>query len=294
MDDDIDTMFDDETLDELTNDTATAVPTSEEDKEPEAPAPAPDNTPEPDAPEEPKEPEQPEEPVVDEPKPLTADEMRSIIADMRNQEYESSKMLETTEKEIMEAYYPQGLSNVLVDEKTGTEIRTPQDVVDLSDGTMTIDEATKWLMQEQYKLDKQVDEIKQSARKLAETNANFKTGATRVLEKYQHIFKEYPQLQEKVYKNYMKTVSMDNEKDLILSAPDIEDYYADIMEPYVLAFGFKGKTAPAAQAAAPQAIPVSKQTIDDRMDIGSDVGSSSGDDVDPNDPVASLNNLFGE
>jgi hypothetical protein len=97
----------------------------------------------------------------------------------------------------------------------------------------------------------------------------------------------------------MKTVKMDNEKDLILSAPDIEDYYAEVMEPYVMAIGYQPQaaapTAPAAAATAEAPkIPESKQTAEDRMDVGGDGGSGGDTEADPNDPDASLSKLFGE
>lgn len=237
--------------------------------------------------------EQPQEPV----KPLTADEARALFNDIRNQERESKQIIEEAEKEVIAKYYPQGLSNVLVDEKTGKELRSPQDVVDLTNGEMSIEEATRWLMNEQYKLDTKVAEIKQSARELAEVNANFKQGAARVLETYKDVFAKYPQLQNKVFKNYMKAVKMDNEKDLILSAPDIEEYYRDFMEPYLMNMG-EAAPAPAQtpSADAPKIPDAPKQTAADRMDVSGDAGGGTGgdDDVDPNDPVASLNKLFGE
>lgn len=238
-----------------------------------------------------------EEPPKDAPKPLTADEVRSILTEVRTEERDSGKAIAETEQEVLNAYYPQGLSTTLVDEKTGQEIRTPQDVVDLSGGEMTIEEASSWLMNEQFKLKQQVEEIKQSARELAETNYNFKQGAVRVLEQYKPIFEKYPQLQQKVYKNYMKAVKMDNEKDLVLAAPDIEEYYRDFMEPYVMAFSYQAPatTTETAPTEDKPKIPESKQTPEDRMDVGGDGGSGGGgSDADPNDPESSLSNLFGE
>lgn len=242
----------------------------------------------------------PAEPAKPETKPLTAEEVRQIIAERDDQTRSAAKAVDEEEQQILRTYYPQGLSNVLVDEKSGREIRTPQDVVELSGGEMTVEEAAQWLMNEQTKLDRSIADIKQSARELAETNYNFKEGATRVMTKYAPIFDKYPALQRKIYDGYMKQVKMDNEKDLILSAPDIEDYYATVMEPYVMAFNYsqKGATAPAAPA-APSAgqpkIPESKQTAADRLDITGDGGSGGGDNApDPNDPEANLNKLFGE
>lgn len=302
VNDDIDSLFEEDD-----KPTAQAVAEAPADTpEPEAPAedaPAPEATPEGEAPD--TTPVEEEVPPVEEPaKPLSAEEVRAIMAEVRDQERNSAKVLDEAEKEVLNVYYPQGLSNTLVDEETGKEIKSPQDVVDLSKGTMTTEEATQWLLNEQYKLDKQVAEIKSSARELAEVNHNFKQGAVRVLETYKDVFDKFPGLQTKVYKNYMKTVKMDTEKDLVLTASDIEEYYRDFMEPYVMAASFKGSapggapdpaaTPPPEQAPAPSQMPVSKQTAKDRMDEGGDGGVGNDNKPDPNDPNATLNELFGE
>lgn len=247
--------------------------------------------------------EQPDEPA---PTPLTKEDILAAINDARSEERNSAKEVEEATNDILKQYYPDGLSNVLVDGETGKELRTPQDVVDASGGEMSMEEATKWLMNEQYKLDQNIAKIKDDARNLAETNANFRSGVSRVLEKYKDVFEKFPQQQEKVYKAYMKQVKLDSEKDLVLSAPDIEDFYDLFMEPYVLAYsnmqaqqGTQGQASGANQApASPQAdspqIPDAKPSINDRLDESGDVGVGGNDDADPNDPDSSLNKLFGE
>lgn len=305
MDDDLDSMFTEGVPEaEQVVDTPPEppkepeAPAEEPPKEPEAPPPAEPETPaEPPAEEKPTE---PEEPKVEESKPLTAEDVRSIISDLRTQERTATKTVDEMETTVLNAYYPNGLSNVLVDEKSGREIRTPQDVVELSGDTMTIEEASQWLINEQYKLDQQINTIKSSARELAEVNANFRDGATRILENpvYKQIFEKYPTLQNKIYKNYMKTVRMDNEKELVLSAPDIEEYYADVMEPYVMAFNYKPQAPPQTPPATPGVpvspkIPESRQTAADRMDVSGD-GGGGDTEVDPNDVDANLNKVFGE
>lgn len=244
-------------------------------------------------------PEQPTEAA----KPLTADEVRTILADIDTQKRDNDKALADAEQDVIKAYYPDGLPTVLIDEGTGKELRSAQDVVDAAaaqGNEMTIDQAAQWLMKEQATFDKNMADIKQSAKDLAETNYNFKQGIIKVTTDYKDIFEKYPALQAKVYNNYMKAVKIDEKKDLVLTAPDIEDYYRDFMEPYVMAFGYQPKAAPTAAPApvatpAAPAIPESKQTAADRMDIGGDAGTGGGDvEVDKNDPEATLNNMFGE
>lgn len=247
--------------------------------------------------------EQPDEPA---PAPLTKEDILAAINDARSEERNSAREIDEATDKILEQYYPDGLSNVLVDGETGKKLQTPQDVVDASGGDMSIEEATKWLMNEQYKLDQSIAKIKDDARSLAETNANFRSGANRVLEKYKDVFDKFPQQQEKIYKAYMKQVKLDSEKDIVLSAPDIEEFYDLFMEPYVLAYSnlkaqeqAQGQASGANQApTSPQAgspqIPDAKPSINDRLDESGDVGVGGNDDADPNDPDSSLNKLFGE
>lgn len=92
----------------------------------------------------------------------------------------------------------------------------------------------------------------------------------------------------------MKQVTVDNQKDLILSAPDIEEFYDFAMEPYVLAYG---NMQTQQQSAPPPEdkpkIPESKPSIKDRLDESGD-GGSTGREADPNDADESLKELFGE
>jgi hypothetical protein len=229
--------------------------------------------------EEPKEEEKAEEPKA--PEPITKDDIRSIISDLRTEERSSGRELEETTTEVLEKYYPKGLSNTLVDEASGKELKTPQDVVDASGGSMSTEEATQWLMNEQFKLDRQIDEIKQSAKQIAETTVKFKQDGNAVLERYSELFKAYPQVQEKVFNQYIKLVQRDDEKGVILSAPDMQEFYDTMLEPYRMAFEFATKQ-PAIQPTQEPAKPEPpKPSVEDRMDESGDGGVSEVDD--PND-----------
>lgn len=226
------------------------------------------------------------EETVEAPAPITKDDLRSIISDIRNEERSSGKELDSTTNEVLEAYFPQGLSNTLIDEASGLEIKTPQDVVDLSNGTMDLDEAAKWLMNEQYKLDKTVNEIKDNAKQIAETTVKFKRDAVAAVEKYSPLFEAYPQLQNKVYEKLMKQVKTDEEKGVILSSPDVLEHYDDYLEPYRIAFEYSQKTSATEAVKTPEAPEPPKPTVDDRLDISGDAGGTDVDD--PNDFAAQV------
>jgi len=214
------------------------------------------------------------------PQPLTKDDIKEVVSDIRNEERTSGQALETTTNEVLEAYYPDGLSNVLIDESSGKELRSPQDVVEASGGEMTTEAAAQWLMNEQYKLDQSVAKIKEDAKSIAETTLKFKQDGVAVLEKYEPLFKAYPQVQQKVWDQYKKLVKADEAKGVILSAPDMADFYDTMLEPYRMAFEL-GKDKPATNPTAPTTPEPPKPSAEDRMDEGGDGGTTAPDD--PND-----------
>lgn len=235
--------------------------------------------------EKPEEPASPEEPEVKEepeaPKPLTKEDVESVVSNLLNTERTSSKEIESATKDVLDAYYPDGLSNVLVDEQSGKELRTPQDVVEASGGQMSTEEATQWLMNEQYKLDRQISSIRENAREIAETTTNFRRDAMAAVQKYEPLFKQFPHLQQKVFDKLMKQVKVDNEKNVVLSSPDVMEHYDDYLEPYMMAYEYN-KNQPATNPSNPAPAPEPpKPTAEDRMDVSGDGGGSPVND--PND-----------
>lgn len=225
-----------------------------------------------------KKPEEDTPPVPETPQPLTKDDVASIIRDVQMTERASGKELEDATKEVLDAYHPDGLSNVLVDQKTGRQLKTPQDVVDVSDGELTIEQAASWLMNKQFELDRDIAQIKEEARKVAETTLNFKRDSIAAIQKYEPLFKWQPHLQEKAYKLLMGQVRADKEKGVVLSAPDVIDLYDTYLEPYQKAFEFS-QNKPATNP-LPEPEPA-KPGLDDRIDDAGDGGASPVND--PND-----------
>lgn len=226
----------------------------------------------------PKAPETP--PTPEEPKPLTRDDITSVIQNIRTEERDAVKAVETATNEVLEAYYPEGLSNVLVDQSTGKELRTPQDVVDATNGQMSLEQAANWLMNEQYKLDTEIAQIKTNAKQIAETTVSFKRDSVAAIQKYEPLFKWQPHLQKKAFDLLMKQVKADTEKGVILQAPDVMDLYDTYLEPYQKAYEFANQQ-PATNPTPPAPEPP-KPTAEDRLDDGGDGGASSDVD-DPND-----------
>lgn len=216
----------------------------------------------------------------DQPKPLTEDGVMRLLNEARVQERNSEQEMRNTYNEVMEAYYPDGLSNVLVDQNSGKELRTPQDVVDASGGELTHEQAAQWLMNEQYKLDNSIKDIQRQAAQIAETTVTFKRDATAALQKYEPLFKAYPSLQPKVFDLMMKQVKADEKKGVILQAPDVMELYDTYLEPYQKAYEFS-TNRPATNPVNPEqqpAAPAPTPSVNDRLDEGGDGGQSPVDD----------------
>lgn len=242
--------------------------------------------------EDPANPQDPEAPVEPEtPKPLTEEGVRKLLNEARTEERTSIQSLDNATKEVMDAYYPEGLSNILIDQSSGKELRTPQDVVDASNGEMTMESAAQWLMNEQYKLDQNITKIKADAGRIAENTVSFKRDSMAVLEKYEPLFKAYPQLQKKAYDLMMKQTKIDEEKSVVLQAPDVMDLYDTYLEPYQQAYEYSTKQSATNPVTPPvdPAAPVVQATpgAEDRLDENGDGGISDVDD--PNDFAQQVN-----
>lgn len=218
-------------------------------------------------------------PTTEEPKPLTKDDVQEVVSNLLNTERSSSKELEKATEEVLESYYPDGLSNT-VETVDGKPLKTPADVVAASNGEMTTDEAAQWLLNEQFKLDNEVKKIKDQAREIAQTTLKFKNDGIAVVQKYQPLFDalkdKYPNLQEKVFQKLKKQVKVDKEKGVVLSAPDVQEYYDDYLAPYK-----EYLEATTTSPATPPTPEPPKPSTEDRMDVSGDGGTTAPDD--PND-----------
>ncbi len=228
--------------------------------------------------EDPAKPQDPATPPEEDnqPKPLTEEGVLRLLNQTRMEEQNTNKILRDTFDEVLGAYYPEGLSNVLVDQSTGKELRTPQDVVDASGGEMSMEQAAQWLLNKQFELDQSIQNIRQQAAQVTETTVNFKKDALAAVQKYSELFKAYPDLnlQEKAFNLMMQQVQADVEKGVIIKAPDVMGLYDTYLEPYAKAFEFSQQN-PAPAVTAPVTPPApATPTINDRLDEGGDGGES--------------------
>jgi hypothetical protein len=225
----------------------------------------------------PKDPETPPAPTEEQPKPLTEEGVLRILNQARTEERNSTQELRNTYDDVLNAYYPEGLSTTL-ETPDGKKLETPQDVVDASNGEMTIEQATQWLMNEKYKLEQNVEKIQRQAAQIADTTVSFRRDSLSVLQKYEPLFTKYPQLQEKAFNLLMKQTKIDQEKGVVLSAPDVFELYDTYLEPYQQAYEFSTQQ-PATNPVTPAP---ATPGINDRLDENNDGGVTT-EVEDPND-----------
>lgn len=225
--------------------------------------------------------EEPEDTPKEEPKPLTEEGVLRLMNQAREEERNSTKEVEAAIDEVIEEYHPDGLSNVLVDERTGKELKTPQDVVEASDGEMSTEEAANWLLNKQHELNSKVNAIREEAKVLAENTLTFKRDMDTVLQKYEPLFKKYPHLQKETFDMYFENVQTTKDGKYIAKLPDMIKFYDFTLNPYRMAMELGTQQPATAATESPKEEKPAEPTAEDRMDITGDGGDSPVDD--PND-----------
>ena len=168
--------------------------------------------------------------------PLTKDDIREVVTETRQAERASEVELKEATNDVIEHYYPDGLSDDIIDEATGKPLRSAQDVIDASGGELSTEQATQWLMNERAKHDKAVADIRADASRIAETTLKVRTDGETVLKRYAPLFERYPHLQKETWDDYFDLVEMTKDNKFVLKAPDMQKYYRKVLEPYRLAF----------------------------------------------------------
>ena len=248
--------------------------TPEPEAEEEAPEETPEETPEeaPEAEEEVK--EEPEAPEVPEEKPsLSSEDIKKALREVEAEKASYTDEVKSTTKEVLESFYPEGIDRQLRD-KDGDPIKSIEDVMERIDPrtgeNFTEERAASWLLEEQQKLNKQVEELEASAERVAEVNINLKKDAERVVEKYADVLKNNPKVAEKARALYENTLRKDPKTGITLEAPlDLIEFYDTFLEPYILAAENTPAPEPVVEPEKPKANP------NDRADLPTTNGNDN-------------------
>lgn len=161
---------------------------------------------------------------------------------------------ERTQREVRSAYHELNQSreamkedvrkNVFGDtshelkDADGNPIETIQDVMQLENPktgkAFTSEEAAIWLMQAKQHSEKKAQEIESEVDSIAETNLTLKDQADNILEDYGDLLKTLPDVRDKVWSEYRKTLVYDDKTGVIKKAPvSLESFFRTALEPYV-------------------------------------------------------------
>ncbi|HWT40067.1 MAG TPA: hypothetical protein VN081_02245 [Dongiaceae bacterium] len=208
-----------------------------------------------------------------EPKPLTADDLNKAL-DARDQQVKfDAERYKTIESEVAKDLYPNGFDTTLKDE-AGHVIANAADYKQYIDPNATTEEAERVIMNEQARLNGEIQQAKNFIAEKAELKHSMENDAVRVFNKYKDFFLKYPDVQPKIAASYYKTLKIQGTT--IMDAPQsLEDFYDFAMEPYLKNLPQTAPAAPATPApATPPAAPKSKVN-DESLDL---MGAPSGQD----------------
>ena len=97
----------------------------------------------------------------------------------------------------------------------------------------TAEEAAIWLGQAERQVEKNIAQMNEQVDQIAETNLNLKDQADIVNFQYGELLKAMPELRDKIWAQYEKTLTKDSKSDIITKAPvSLQQFYETALEPY--------------------------------------------------------------
>ena len=181
------------------------------------------------------EPETPKEPET--PQFATKQDIKDAMAEYNQAQTAKINEVSNLRDEIIQKYYPDGIDQTLR-ASDGTEIKTAQDIVDMgltkaNGEEFTYEEAAQWIMDQRQSISRNLDEIRDNAMMIAETNQSLLDGMDRVRAEYGDLLATIPEINQQVTNAYLKTLTIDQERGVVINAPvDMVDFYRMALAPY--------------------------------------------------------------
>ena len=178
------------------------------------------------------EPQAPEQPHY-----ATKQDVLDAMAEYNQAQSSRIDRVNNLSNEIIQKYYPNGIDQTLRT-TDGTEIKTAQDIVDLgltkpNGEEYTYEEAAQWIMDQRQQISRNLDEIRDSAMAVAETNQSLLNSMDRVRAEYGDLLAVVPEINAQVTNAYLKTLTIDQERGIVTNAPvDMVEFYRMALAPY--------------------------------------------------------------
>lgn len=203
---------------------------------------------------------------------LSVDDIKKVLDERDAQAVFEKKRYQEINTEVSSDLYPNGFETTLKDEK-GNVIATAEDYKTYIDPNATLEDAQRIIMNEQARLNKEIQQAKDFIAEKAELKNTMENEAVIVFKKYKDYFLKNPDMQVKIANNYRKTLKLLN--NTIVEAPlGLEEFYDFAMKPYVDSLANQPAatttTAPVVTDLKPK-----EKVSDERLDL---LGTPTGDD----------------
>lgn len=172
----------------------------------------------------------------DDAKPNTRDEIKEAMRELEAEKASHSTQRETLKKEVLDSLYPEGINRQLLD-SDGDPITGIDDLTKLinpkTDDYFTEEEAGAWLLSAQQQLNKDIEQLENYADEVAETHLTLREAAAYIEESYGDLLKSMPEVADKVYAAYEKTLVKDPNSGIVIKAPvDATEFYDLALQGY--------------------------------------------------------------
>lgn len=167
----------------------------------------------------------------------TKQDVKDAMAEYNQSQTAKINEVSNLRDEIIQKYYPDGIDQTLR-ASDGTEIKTAQDIVDMgltkaNGEEFTYEEAAQWIMDQRQSISRNLDEIRDNAMMIAETNQSLLDSMDRVRAEYGDLLATIPEINQQVTNAYLKTLTIDQERGVVTNAPvDMVDFYRMALAPY--------------------------------------------------------------
>lgn len=181
---------------------------------------------------------QPPEEEPEQPKPMTADDIKNAVRELNQETTQRVDLVHSARTEIISKLYPAGIDKNIYD-SNGEVIRTAQDIVDRgllkADGEpYSYEEAASFMLDAGRQMAKNIEELESWAENIAEQNISLMEGNQRVMAQWGETLKAMPELAASLAEQYIKTqLKFDETGSYIVEmAMAPEQFYNIVMKPY--------------------------------------------------------------
>lgn len=166
----------------------------------------------------------------------TKDDIKAALREMdvEKKTYEADH--KAMQSEVLEKLYPEGIDRVLRD-SDGDPINGIDDLTKLvnpkTGDLFTDEEAGRWLLEAQQKLNQDIQQLESYAADIVDTNISLKDGSERVADLYGDLLATVPEMADKLLEAYSRTLVRDPKTGIVIKAPvDVVEFYSMALAPY--------------------------------------------------------------